>query len=298
MKTFYTAAIMIAAITACAQSHTETITRTFSFEKKTDANTLIIANINGSVQVEGYSGSTINVRVEKTIVAKTEQRLAEGKQRMQLGVLSLADTLVLFVEGENQFGKVSCKSHDDPLGPYGYQGCSEKSRRDCNCDLGYSYKMNFVVQVPGDVNVVATTINEGGVTVSKVNGIVHARNVNGAINLADLKRESTARTINGNVDIAYAVNPLRDCRFYSLNGNINAFFQKGLSASASFESFNGDFYTNIDHLETLPPTVDKTTKNGSIRYKVNNNRYKVGKGGAMLDFETFNGNVYLQERAQ
>jgi DUF4097 and DUF4098 domain-containing protein YvlB len=127
---------------------------------------------------------------------------------------------------------------------------------------------------------------------------VHANNVNGSIRLHNLMREAEASTINGNVDVQYAQNPQRDCRFYSLNGDINAYFQKGLVASMEFESFNGSFYTNVDRLERLPVTVEKSSKKESTLYKVNENHYKIGSGtgGAFLDFETFNGNVYLREK--
>jgi hypothetical protein len=63
-----------------------------------------------------------------------------------------------------------------------------------------------------------------------------------------------------------------------------------------FESFNGSFYTNIDRLEALPLQVEKKDWKQGVKYKVNGNRYKVGAGGANLDFETFNGNVYLKEK--
>jgi len=116
------------------------------------------------------------------------------------------------------------------------------------------------------------------------------------VKLTNLVREADVHTINGNVDIEYARNPQNDCRFYTLNGDINAWFQKGLAASLSFESFNGDFYTNIDKLEPMPVEVEKKSTGDGIRYKVNGNRFKVGSGGANLDFETFNGNVYLKEK--
>jgi hypothetical protein len=47
----------------------------------------------------------------------------------------------------------------------------------------------------------------------------------------------------------------------------------------------------------LPAKVERSEKGEGIRYKVHGNRYQVGNGGgAFLDFETFNGNVYLKER--
>ncbi len=72
--------------------------------------------------------------------------------------------------------------------------------------------------------------------------------------------------------------------------------RKGLAANLRFESFNGEFYTNIDKLETLPPEIEKNTKDDLIKYKIAGNRYRAGNGGVKMDFETFNGNVYLKEK--
>jgi DUF4097 and DUF4098 domain-containing protein YvlB len=156
--------------------------------------------------------------------------------------------------------------------------------------------MDFTIRVPSSVHLNVSTINDGDVTVGGVKGIVVANNVNGSIRLRDLERESMACTVNGDVDIEYTRNPQRDCRFYSLNGDINAWFQKGLAASMTFESFNGDFFTNVNQLEPLPVSVEKTTTGKGVKYKVNGHRYRIGSGGALLDFETFNGDVYLKER--
>jgi DUF4097 and DUF4098 domain-containing protein YvlB len=150
--------------------------------------------------------------------------------------------------------------------------------------------------VPYSINVSLSTINDGDIVVENIKGKVDASNINGSIALRNLVREADASTINGDVDIEYATNPSKDCRFYTLNGDINAFFRKGLSASLSFESFNGSFYTDFENLEALPLVVSKSSKGEGIKYKVNGNRYKIGTGGALLDFETFNGNVYLKEK--
>ena len=157
--------------------------------------------------------------------------------------------------------------------------------------------MNFIVKVPASLNLSVSTVNDGDIVVENVKGSVFANNVNGSIKLTNLVREADASTINGDLDIVYAKNPDKDCRFYSLNGDINAIFQKGLAANLSFESFNGDFYTDIQPLEGLPVKVEKTKEGDGIKYKVNGNRYKIRAGGALLDFETFNGDVFLKEKA-
>jgi DUF4097 and DUF4098 domain-containing protein YvlB len=156
--------------------------------------------------------------------------------------------------------------------------------------------MDFVLKVPASVNLLLSTVNDGDITVQNMKGAVNANNINGSIKLSNLVREVKASTINGDVDIDYAHNPDKASRFYTLNGDINANFQKGLGASMSFESFNGSLYTNIDQLEALPVLLEKEQKGDGIKYKVNGNRFKVGRGGVVLDFETFNGNVYVKEK--
>ncbi len=68
-----------------AQRHSEKITKELTFEKKSEANALMISNINGDIKVEGYSGDKILVEVEKIIIGKTEARLEKGKARNSTG---------------------------------------------------------------------------------------------------------------------------------------------------------------------------------------------------------------------
>jgi hypothetical protein len=279
-----------------AQQFSEKITKEYSFEKKTGDNAVMIANMNGHVKVTGYDGDRIMLEVTRTIFAKTEARLEKGKQEVQLGLIDRADTLIFYTEvGCNTFGKKM--NGRDRNGNYRYSwGYNWDCNNNRNCKPEYDYKMDFVLKVPASVHILVSTINDGDITVENMKGSVNANNINGSIRLTNPVREADASTINGDVDIEYTTNPSSDCRFYTLNGDINASFQKGLAASLSFESFNGEFYTNIDKMMLLPAKVEKSEKGEGIRYKVHGNRYQVGTGGAFLDFETFNGNVYLREK--
>jgi len=295
MKTRILIGLIIMPLLGIAQVHTEKITKELTFEKVSADNTLMIANINGDVSVVSYPGTSVIVEVTKTIKAKTNERLEKGKKEIQLGLLNEVDTLILFVEGTcSTFSKQQRKN----WGNGGWMRNWNYDWNDCgkNCREEFDYTMDFVVKVPASLNVLVSTVNDGDLVVENVNGAVSASNVNGSIKLTNLMREADASTINGDVDIVYAKNPARDCRFYSLNGDINAWFQKGLAANMSFESFNGDFFTNIDKLESLPVQVEKEKSGDGIKYKVSGNRYKIGSGGAFLDFETFNGDVYLKEK--
>jgi DUF4097 and DUF4098 domain-containing protein YvlB len=295
MKTRMLIGLIMMPLLAIAQLHTEKISKELNFEKMNPDNTLMIANINGDITVMSYPGTKIMVEVTKTIKAKTNERLEKGKKEIQLGVLNEVDTLILFVEGTcSTFSKQGRRN----WGNGGWMRNWNYDWNDCGkaCREEFDYTMDFVVKVPASINVLVSTVNDGDVVVENINGAISANNVNGSIKLTNLMREAQASTINGDVDIVYAKNPAKDCRFYSLNGDINAWFQKGLAANMSFESFNGDFFTNIEQLESLPVQVQKEKSGDGIKYKVSGNRYKIGSGGAFLDFETFNGDVYLKEK--
>ncbi len=281
---------------ATSQQFSEKINKEYTFEKKSADNAIIVANINGDVKVSGYDGDKVIVEVNRQIFGKTEARLEKGKQELQLGVLDRADTLIFYVmQGCNQFGQNLNGNKRNGWYNNGWGYNWDCKGRDCQPQ--YDYKMDFTIKVPAGIHVAVSTVNDGDILVENVKGSVDADNINGSIKLTNLVREAAASTINGDVDIEYTANPSKDCRFYTLNGDINATFQRGLAASLSFESFNGSFYTNIDNMTKLPAQVVKSTKGEGIKYKVTGNRYQIGKGGAAyLDFETFNGDVYLKEK--
>jgi DUF4097 and DUF4098 domain-containing protein YvlB len=291
MKTTMIICCALIATLANAQTFSEKITKELTFEKKSPDNTLLVSNINGDVKIIGYEGDKILLEVNRQISGKTEARLEKGKQEVQLNVIDQADTLIIYTkDGCNSFTSNRDRGNNNKnRHGWGYNWCGN------NCQIDYDYKMDFTIKVPSSINVIVSTVNDGDLTVEKMSGVVKANNINGSIRLSNLKREADASTINGDVDVEYTTNPQRECRFYSLNGDINAMFPKGLAANLSFESFNGNFYTNIDKLQPLPLKVEKTDNATGVRFKVSGNRYKIGTGGALLDFETFNGDVYLKE---
>lgn len=274
-----------------AQSFSDKITRELKFEKVGASNTLILANINGSMKVQGYEGDKILIEAERTIKAKTEARLEQGKKEMQLQQIDRVDTLIVYVSGGcNQFGYRKNRKHANDRWSYQW---------DCNngdCNPPYDYTFNFTVKVPSGINVEVSTVNDGNVTIENVKGRVKAENVNGAIHLSALAGQTYASTINGDVDVEYTRNPNQDSRYYTLNGDINALFVKGLAANMSFKSFNGDLYTNVPNLEGMPAVIEKKEGKEGTNLKIGGNRFKVGNGGALLDFETFNGDVIVKEK--
>lgn len=290
MKTFTTILLVMFVATCFAQTFTDKITKEFKFEKVNSQNTLILANINGNVHIEGYSGDRILIEAQRTIKAKTTARLEKGKSEMQLRQIDNYDTIIFYVG--NNCTKFGYQQNKKGRGHWGYNwNCNDDDCRD-----QYDYKFDITVKVPQGVNVDVSNVNDGNVIVKQVKAAVKANNINGSITLEGLEQATTASTINGNVDFNFVKNPTGDCRFYSLNGDINAYFQKGLAANMAFKSFNGDLYTNLNNLTSIPMEVEKVKGENGYHLKVGGAKYKIGPGGPLLDFETFNGDAIVKER--
>ncbi len=299
MKKILNVMIVLSLPLVCAaQSFTEKITKELTFEKKAPHNALMVMNIDGDIKVEGYDGDKIIVEVEKTINGKTQARLEKGKAEIQLGVIDRADTILLYVQGLcNEFGKLNRKRNNNSRWNHWGYNWNECGNGQGNCNnKDYDYEMNFTIKVPKSINLMTSTINDGDISISNFTGHLLAENINGNVRLKGISGATYATTINGDVDLDYTSNPPGDSRYYTLNGDINANFKKGLSANLAFESFNGEFYTNVNRIESLPVAVEKKASGEGIKYKIGGSRYKVGNGGVLLDFETFNGNVYLKEK--
>jgi len=291
---FILATLMSWASLGYAQSFNEKINKSYSFEKKGSQNTILVYNINGDVEIEGTPGDQIIVEVNKTIHAKTDARLAIGKEQIQLGVIDLADTLIFYVKGTgSDFTRNQNRSGKSNRAGWGYQWDRQWNGDDR--DLEFDYTMNFKIKIPMDVHVSASTVNDGDVLISHTRGQVKAHNVNGHIRIKDIAGGTTAHTINGNVDIDYSKNPTADCRYYTLNGDIHVNFPSVVSGRMTFKSFNGDLYTNIDPLTPMPAVVNKKETEKGIKYKIESERYQIRSGGPLFDVETFNGDAYLKE---
>jgi hypothetical protein len=290
MKTFTTILLVMSAATGFAQTFTDKITKEFKFEKQSAQNTLVLANINGHVKVESYSGDKILIEAERIIKAKTNERLELGKQEMQLRQIDNYDTIIFYVG--NNCTKFGYQRNKKGNGNWGYNwNCNDDDCRD-----KYDYKFDFTVKVPLGINVDVSTVNDGNVIVKQVKAAVKANNINGSITLEGLEGSTVASTINGNLDFDFVKNPTGNCRFYTLNGDINAYFQKGLAANMGFKSFNGDLYTNLVKLESMPMEVEKVKNENGYHLKVGGSKYKIGAGGPTLEFETFNGDAIVKER--
>lgn len=269
----------------------ENIRKELRFERASAEPVLLVKNISGSIEVEGYDGDQVIVEVVKTIKAGNEQDLETGKTEVDLGVLVKEDVILLYM-------KQPCIDLDPEEVDVDEwrDGGNWNSWNGCRWEPDYRYQMDYVVKVPRNTGLRLTTVNNGDIGVREVNGTLKINNVNGAIRLEQIAGATDAHTINGDLTLRYDRNPGADSKFYTLNGDIKAYFKPGLSADLYFKSFNGDLYTDIDEAQLLAPRLEQEQTGQGISYKVGEKQgLRIRNGGVRLDVETFNGDAYIRE---
>ena len=243
--------------------------------------TLVVRNVFGSVEVEGYQGNQVIVEVERTIMAKSTEDLELGKGELQLEIVQEPKRIIFHPDAPYiNFDK-------DRLS---YNWCN-------NNDIPYEHRLNFKLKVPSSVTINVSTINDGEIVVKNTKGDhVVAANINGGITLTNIMGKTYADCINGPVTISYAENPKDASRYHALNGDINISYQKSLSANISFKSMNGDLYTDFDISKQFVKTDKDKGNRDKPKYKFEATPVvQIGSGQVDFDFETMNGNVFIKK---
>lgn len=261
-----------------AQTHKEKLQKSFE-----TPSVLYLLNVNGGIHLQGSSTQEIVVEAEKELKAKHQNTLERAIGEVTLEHLWRGDTLILYIQ--TPFMALAYKH-----GKWRYNWENYKQKSD------YDYTLNFELQVPAQTNIHLSTINRGDIFVEHISAPMDIRNINGSIKLEDVSGQTSAHTINGDVDIFYRQNPTKDSDYYTLNGDLNLFFQENLSADATFKSFNGEFYSHFDY-ELQPIELKRTVASNKAKttYKVEKlTRIRINRGGPTFTIETFNGDAYLK----
>jgi len=269
--------LCFAQLAANAQEFKQHISKEFTQQKGAVA----ICNLNGSVKVEGYSGSKVLIEIDETIRADDQQGLDEAKKEFKLGFDQKQDSVIAYT-AEPYDTRPHQRQHDDY-----HRG------RD------YEVKLEYTVKVPFNSDLYASTVNSGNISVKDVYGTLKVHNVNGSIAIVNAKGTTDARTVNGPVTANYLSNPPDASSYASVNGELNVTYPPRLSVDVQFKSMNGQFYTDFQDTEVLPSRVVKSeTKNGNgTVYKLSKNSdVRFGSGGKIFKFETLNGNIYIKKQ--
>lgn len=241
--------------------------------------TLDVDNIFGSIEVVGTSGDQVQMVVTESFHAESKEKLELAKKEVSLDVTNENNALKLYVNGPF---RCQCRNNDG-WGSHEHEG--------------YIVKMDFKLEVPNNMEVTLSTVNDGNIKMSNLTGDYHVRNVNGSIDITDAAGSGVVKTINGHVNVSFRSNPKADSEFSSLNGDVVLNFAQNLSADFRFKNFNGGVYTDYD-LAALPPR-EGTEERREGKFVYRSDRFmggRVGAGGPEIKVENLNGAIRILQR--
>jgi hypothetical protein len=259
----------------------ETIRKSFTLSSGTRM--LDVDNVTGFIEVVGSQSDQVQLVVNKTIRAESKERMEAAKKEVKLDVTEQPDLVKLYVDGPFRCN-CNCDCGNDCSGWHG--------------DRGYSVKMDFQLQVPRNIALKLKTVNSGHINVRDVTGNFSVSNVNGGIEMQNVGGGAAhARTVNGGVKVVFRENPKENSDFGSVNGSIDLYFVRGLSADFRFKTFNGGVFTDFPMTSLPVQPASAETHNGKFVYR--SDRYtggRIGSGGIEVKVNTLNGNIRILEQ--
>ena len=272
---------------------TETLTKELQFNRESSDNILVVDNVYGSIDVEGYSGNTIKVEVKKIISADTKAELEKGKK--EIGIKSAKKDDAVYVYLDSPYSHFDLETGNFEHHEYNFSRRRSYKHRTKRM---YKYRLDFKIKVPKNASIDIKAVNNGNILVENVHGkLLLVRNINGAIDMKNVSGKTDVNALNKDINITYSKNPTEESFYNSLNGDINIKFKEDLNASISYKTMNGGFYTNFDVTKTTPKLKStKQYKNKKTKYKIDSNKhFKIGNGKVHLHFNQLNGDAIVKK---
>lgn len=234
---------------------------------------LRISNIWGGVTVRTGKSGQISVSAVELRSAPDQQRFDRSFESIRLDIKADANGVSLLV--------------GDP---------DERWHRMNEC-RGCRLDIQFEVLVPPGATVDVGTVMDGRVDVEGINGSVSASNVNGPVRVDDIRECTSIESVNGKVDVGFAISPVNDCSIETINGDITLEVPDGTGLDIALDLFNGDISTQllVSPLD-LPATIEHTLENGHDQYRIQKfSGLRIGAGGPTYSISSMNGDVRIQK---
>lgn len=237
---------------------------------------LVVDNVFGHIRVRSHDARRIDLKLEKTIFGRSEEKLERARREVRLEITSEPDLVDLYVNGpfRNPTRREWSGSWHDP---------------------GYRVVYDFELSVPRDIDLEVKTVDGGTVEVAGVRGHFEVINVNGGIEMSGVAGSGSVETVNGPVRVVFDANPTGDSSFVTVNGDVEVFFRASLSADLNLQSTFGELWSEFDvrPLAARPPV--ESVEGGSRIIRTDTGaRVRVGGGGPSHSFQTLNGDVLIR----
>lgn len=279
-------AAIVCAGTTNAQGRTEhsSTKQTLHFAG-TGPHVLELRNINGAINVEAYDGGDVEMIVDKSVSAESEDDLREAEREVVLDTTDNADLVRIVVREPNQ-GVCGEEYHN-------WSWFRTEEPR-------YHVRFDFTLRVPANVQLRLCAINQGDISVKGTRGDFSVHSVNGRITMTDVAGAGEAITVNGPVKASFVAAPHATSVFKTINGDVVLTLPEPMAADLRMKTFNGGLYTDFE-VQTLAAEALRTVqkRDGMSVYRSNGfTSFRIGSGGPELTLDTLNGDVRVLRRSR
>jgi len=260
----------------------ETINKSYTIPVSGERRRVTVENVWGNVHVTGGTSDQVQLVAKRTIRAESKDALELAKKEVTLDITQQGSLLKFYVNGPF---RCQCRCED----------CG--SCNNFRDHKEYIVKYDFELQVPRDVDLTASTVNDGDVIVKDVSGQYSVHNVNGTVEMTNVDGSGTAKTVNGELKVFFRGNPQNNSSFSTINGDVDLYFLPKFSADLRFKTFNGEIYSDFQ-MSSLPPRQPEAEHTAG-KFVFRADRFtggRVAAGGPEIKIETLNGDIHIRER--
>jgi len=253
----------------------QTLRKTFAFDPAAGAREVEVDNFEGSIRVTGYDGRELQIVVNETLEADSQEKAQAARRDVRLDITQTNNSVRCYVDGPFR-----CRN-----GSISFRGWKH---------YGYKLQYDFELRVPQQTAIHVKTVNGRDIEIEKTAGSFDVENINGGIQMTDVSGSGRVYALNGKVRVRFLENPKADCYFGSLNGNVEVSFRPQLSANARLKTFNGKAYSDFPVNSLAADKPIRKSENGKFIYKSGEFQgVRIGEGGPELKFDAFNGNIRI-----
>lgn len=187
-----------------------------------------------------------------------------------------------------------------PINTTGLSVEEENNQVDVRADA-LNRTVDLTITVPRHTSLRLNSTNGGDIVVSDVDGELDVNDINGSVTLTNIGGSAVAHSLNGRVLATFnRVDPQKPMSFSSMNGDIDVTFPASLKANVSFQSDQGEVYSDFDvqMQQSAPKQVTEDRKGNGGKYRVKTDktvRGTINGGGPELQFKNFNGSIYVRK---
>lgn len=158
-------------------------------------------------------------------------------------------------------------------------------------------EVQFDVRVPPNSRVYVSTVNDGRLEVSDIQGQVSADNVNGPVAIHNARACESVESVNGDVSLSFRTPPGADCQIETVNGDIRLQVPDGSGLDLAVDLGNGRMTSefSLDPL-AIPARVEHRETGGGHQYRIEQVAgVRLAGGGATFSVSSLNGDLRISK---